>query len=219
MLAPSRVWTVVALVYAVFFGWYTSFGGPLSQEEIEGYLTVLAEAGADPERLAVWKQFMETDTGDDFAMLNAIEMRETPLPVEGAEPGESSQQVLARYTQPFLGRALLSAAHPVMLGQAAAPALDLWGIKGAESWSTGALVRYRSRRDLMEQAVYAGGLDIHDFKIAAMSKTIAFPLDPWFQLGDPRLVLALGLAVLGLLLHLRSLQGRARGSASRVVSD
>ncbi len=30
-------------------------------------------------------------------------------------------------------------------------ALDLWGIEGAEQWSMGGLVRYRSRRDLMEQ--------------------------------------------------------------------
>ena len=48
-----------------------------------------------------------------------------------------------------------------------------------------------SRRDLMEQAIFASTLDIHDYKIAAMEKTIAFPADPWFQLGDPRLLLAL----------------------------
>ena len=30
-----------------------------------------------------------------------------------------------------------------------------------------------------------------------MAKTIAFPLDPWFQLGDPRLVMALVLGLVG----------------------
>ena len=42
------------------------------------------------------------------------------------------------------------------------------------------------------------GTNIHDFKIAAIAKTIAYPLDPWFQLGDPRLVLALLLIIVGL---------------------
>ena len=44
---------------------------------------------------------------------------------------------------------------------------------------------------------------IHAFKIAAIQKTIAFPLDPWFQPGDPRLLLGSTFLVLGLLLQLR----------------
>ena len=83
MLVPSRVWTVLAVLYAAFFSWYTSFGGPLAPKEIDHYIEVLKERGSDPERLAVWKRFMETDTGDDFAMLNAIDLHDTPLEVEG----------------------------------------------------------------------------------------------------------------------------------------
>jgi hypothetical protein len=44
---------------------------------------------------------------------------------------------------------------------------------------------------------------IHAFKVAAIEKTIAFPLDPWFQLGDPRLVLAMLLLIIALLLQAR----------------
>ena len=40
----------------------------------------------------------------------------------------------------------------------------------------------------------------HDYKVAAIQKTIAFPIDPWFQLGDPRVVLALLLVAVGLIL-------------------
>ena len=36
-----------------------------------------------------------------------------------------------------------------------------------------------------------------------MRKTIAFPIDPWLQLGDPRLVLALVLGLLGCALSWR----------------
>ena len=62
---------------------------------------------------------MRSDTGDDFVILNALDLRDQPLQVAGVEPGETSEDVLARYSEPFLGKALLSAAHPVMFGAAA----------------------------------------------------------------------------------------------------
>ena len=161
----------------------------------------IARLQGDPARVDVWMHFMETDTGDDFVMINVIDMRETPLRVPGVEPGETSDEVVAKYTAPFLGQAFLSAAHPVMLGFAPAPAIDLWGLEGARNWDQGGLVRYRSRRDVLEQveSIRAeGGDGIHAFKIAAMEKTIAFPLDPRYQLGDPRFVFALVFAVIGL---------------------
>jgi hypothetical protein len=212
-MTPARVWTLLAAVYSAFFYWYTSFGGPLSSEEIERYVGLLRERGATAEQIPMWQQFMETDTGDDFAMLNVIELREVPLQVEGVAPGESSREVLSRYTSPFMRAAVLDAAHPVFMGTAAGDALDVWGIKGAEKWTMGALVRYRSRRDIMEQVLRTGDTGVHEFKIAAMSKTIAFPVDPWFQLGDPRLVLGLLFASLGLTYHLRSALKTSRGGS------
>ena len=205
-MQPSRVWVVIAMTYAVFFYWYTAFGGPLNDQEIEHALTVLGEAGMEPDRLEVWEQFMRSDTGDDFAMLNALDLRDQPIQVAGVEPGDTSQDVMARYTEPFLGKALRSAAHPVMYGTAASDAIDLWGIEGADQWTAGGLVRYRSRRDLVQQALFfsqqGDDMQVHQFKSAALEKTIAYPLDPWFQLGDPRLVLALVLVIIGLTIQL-----------------
>lgn len=202
MSRSARVWLVLALLYALFFGWYTSFEGPLTEDEITHYREALRPLlDADPDSRAAWLRFMETDTGDDFAMLNAIELRETPLSGPGIDPGDDSEEVLARYTRPFMASALLDAAHPLFFGSAAAPALDLWGIEGAAHWSAGGLVRYRSRRDLLEQAVRISqreGPPIHEFKVAAMAKTIAYPIDPFFHVGDPRLLLALLLLVAGL---------------------
>ncbi len=205
-----RKWIVLAVVYGVFFAWYTPFGGALQPDEIERYVRVLTENGADPVRLARWRRFMESDSGDDFAMANIMELREQPAPVEGAGPGESSDEVMRRYTEPFLGSAFSSAAHPVLFGEAAARALDLWGIDSAHSWTHAGIVRYRSRRDLMEQAIHAQGLDIHRFKIAALEKTIAFPIDPWIHAGDPRMLLALILLVIGLALELRGARAGAQ---------
>ncbi len=205
MSIAARVWLVLALVYAAFFSWYTSFGGPLTEEEIAHFTTLLEGLGDDPDRMQTWIAFMESDTGDDFAMFNAVHLRDTPTPGPGIEPGETSEEVMLKYGRPFLSRAFRRASHPVLAGTAAARPIDIWGIEGAEEWSQGALVRYRSRRDLLEHVeslgeAGLGGEDggIHRFKIAALEKTIAYPLDPWFQLGDPRLLLALILAIVGL---------------------
>ena len=209
----TRTWLVLFLLYFSFFSWYTSFSGPLTSAEIAHYRGVLeALSESTPESLAVWEHFMQTDTGDDWAMISVVDVSETPNPVEGVAPGESSEEVLDRYTEPFFASVVPGAAHPVLVGSAAAPAIDIWGIEGASDWSQGVVVRWRSRRDILrfiEDNVDASGkIAIHDFKIAAIEKTIAYPLDPWFHMGDPRIVLALVFAVIGL-----SVQVSARQSS------
>jgi len=213
--SPIRLWTALAVLYALFFGWYTSFGGPLRADEIERYVALLeSRPDMNPERIALLRGFMASDTGDDFAMLNNLDVREETQATDGVPEGLTPDEVLALYTEPFLGKAFASAAHPVLMGTAAAPAVDVWGISGADVWDSGGLVRYRSRRDLMEQIVFLSTLDtdIHAFKIAALEKTVAYPLDPWFQLGDPRLVLGLVFLVVGLGWHLRCARADAEAA-------
>jgi hypothetical protein len=60
-------------------------------------------------------------------------------------------------------------------------------------------MRYRSRRTMMEISTDPAFAGRHDFKLAALDKTIAFPVSPLLNPGDARLLLALALlvAVLG----------------------
>jgi hypothetical protein len=74
----------------------------------------------------------------------------------------------------------------------------MFGIEGVREWDQGAGMRYRSRRDLLEISSNPAFSGSHKFKIAGMRKSFAFPVDPWFQLGDPRFVLGLLFAVIGL---------------------
>ncbi len=191
------VWGLPAALYALFFFWYTSFGGPLTNDEIEAYMSILQERASSTE-LAGLRRFLEEDTGDDFVMVNAIEMRTSPQPLPGVLPGESSSDVLGRYMAYMWPALLTRACHPVLFGEAAADALDVWGIDNARAWSQAGLMRYRSRRDMMDIATNPAFQGPHEFKIAAMAKTIAFPVDPWMQAGDPRLILALVLLILAL---------------------
>lgn len=199
MTRTRWIWLVLAILYAAFFSWYTSFGGPLSDEEIDRYVTLIAEREdpPPPERLERLRRFLEEDTGDDFVMVNVIDMYDEPLPIEGVEPGETSEQVMDKYMAYMIPALVSRASHPVLYGTAANSAMDLMNADGMEKWTTGAGMRYRSRRDMMEITVNPAFRGSHDFKIAAMAKTIAFPVDPWFQLGDPRLVLALLFGLIG----------------------
>ena len=199
MTRTRWIWLVLVGLYAIFFGWYTSFEGPLSVDEIAHYMARIEsrEPPPSPERVTMLRKFMEEDTGDDFVMVNVIDMYETPLQIEGVQPGESSDEVLAKYMEYMLPELFARACHPVLYGQAASSVMDLMNAEGMEEWSAGAGMRYRSRRDMLEIATNPAFASSHEFKIAAMRKTIAFPIDPWSQLGDPRLVLALLLALIG----------------------
>ena len=193
----TALWLVIGLIYLAFFSWYTSFGGPLTSEEIDHYLSIMIEGGADDEQLDRMRRFMEEDTGDDFVMINVIDMYETPLQIEGVEPGETSDQVLDKYMEYMYPELFRRASHPVLMGTAASTAMDIMNADGMHHWTRGAGMRYRSRRDVLEISLNQEFLGAHEFKVAAMAKTIAFPIDPWFQLGDPRLVLALLLGLIG----------------------
>lgn len=206
MNSVKWTWTVCGVIYAAFFIWYTSFGGPLSDEEIERYMAYFERQAdrLDSEGLERMRHFMETDTGDDFVMINVIDMYDEPLQIEGVNPGETSDEVVGKYMA-YMYPALFSrASHPVIAGTAANVAMDLVNAPGMERWDQGAGMRYRSRRDLLEIATNPAFSGSHTFKVAAMEKTIAFPIDPWFHFGDPRLLLALTLGCLALGLSWRA---------------
>ena len=87
MTRTRWIWAVLGGVYTLFFYWYTSFGGPLTGEEVEHYMTLIERrdptpSPADLERI---RRFMEEDTGDDFVMVNLIDMYDTPMQIERGE--------------------------------------------------------------------------------------------------------------------------------------
>lgn len=212
MSKTGWLWLILTVCYAAFFSWYTSFGGPLSDEEIQMYLERLAQGDPEPAALERMRRFMQEDTGDDFVMVNVIDMYAEPLQIDGVEPGASSDDVLAKYMAYMYPALLRRASHPILFGEAANTAMDLMNADGMEQWTRGAGMRYRSRRDLLDIATNPAFAGSHQFKVAAMRKTIAFPIDPWFQLGDPRLVLALLLGLIGCALSWIFARRQAKGT-------
>ncbi len=202
MSARTIIWLLPALLYALFLLWYTDLKGPLDDAEVDAFLATMTANGSDPELIAFIGKFAREDTGKQFLMVNNIDYSEHPPDVPGAPPGESAEQLMGRYMEHMIPALLTRASHPVLTGSAVYPSMDLVGIEGAESWDTGALFRYRSRRAFLEIVTNPAFKGKHHFKTAALEKTIAYPIEPELYLGDPRVLLGLILLALTALVDL-----------------
>ena len=186
------------LLYGVFWFWYTPSGEPLTDEEISFYLDQIDSA----EGRARIESFAREDTGRSFYMLNALDLDESPGSIDGAPAGADGQQLMDLYMEHMLPALLARASHPVFFGAAVGKSIEVVGVENAETWDTGALVRYRSRRDLLDIVTNPDFRGRHHFKVAALEKTIAYPIETPFFPGDLRLLLGL-LAALLISLSLR----------------
>lgn len=179
-------------MYGAFCWWYTNTGGPLDVEEVARFAAAMRDGGGTPERIANLRRFMAEDDGRQFLMVNVLHLAAAPPPVPGAAAGESAPELLDRYMDYMYPAMFSRASHPVFSGGAVFGAMDLLGFDGhptAGQWTDAALVRYRSRRDLMEIALNAEFAERHPFKLAALEKTIAFPVSPGLYLSDGRVLL------------------------------
>ena len=204
------VWGVPAVLYALFCFWYTDCGGPLRADEIERYVTAFEGQGASAEQLAGVRRFLEADSGRQFLMVNVMDMADDPPDVEGAAPGESAQQLMNRYMEHMYRELLRRACHPVLMGLAVNRSMDLVGIEGAEEWTMAALMRWRSRRTMMEIVLHPEMRGRHAFKVAALDKTIAFPIETQLYLSDLRFLLGLMLLSGASLAHIATAGRRSQ---------
>jgi hypothetical protein len=210
MSKNKKNWLIISVIYAAFFSWYTNLGGELSAEEIEFFLAQVeknAEVNNRPfskDRYNHLKTFMEEDTGKQFIMVNNIDINENPGFVEGAKEGDTADDLLNRYMEYMTPALLKRASHPIFMGYVVNSSMDVFGIDNAETWDRAALMRYKSRRAMMEIATNPVFFGKHDFKIKALEKTIAYPVEPLLYLSDLRLLLFLIFLSLGLILQIRT---------------
>ena len=186
------LWSILAALYVGFRVWYDGGGRPLTPEEVQRYVAIFEERGVEPARVENLRKFLSDDDGRDFVMANFIHFQERP----------GAQEELDRYMAHMYPAMFRRASHPVLAGPVVAGAVDLWGIENAERWSMVGLVRYRSRRDLIEIATAPAFRDAYPFKVSSMAQTIAVPTQPFLSLGSPRWLVGGALVTLGALLQL-----------------
>ena len=196
MTRSMWLWLAAGASYAVFCWWYTNTGGALTDAEIEQFTQIMQERGTPPERIARMRRFMGEDDGDQFLMVNVIDVAREPVVPAHVPANETAADLLARYMAHMYPALAKRASHPTFAGEAIFSAMDLTGMDGidhAERWTDAAVMRYRSRRDILEISMAPEFADKHVFKVAALDKTIAFPVQPRIYLSDARLLLLLAL--------------------------
>ena len=205
MTSRRKLWLGSVLLYALFFSWYTDFGGPLTEAEIQAYIakTDNLDLGGHPSAREALLEFLRNDTGGQFLMFNAVDLAKDPPEIDGAPPNADAQTLVDLYMEHMIPALLSRANHPVVVGKSVANSLDLLGIEGAEAWSDGAIFRYRSRRTFIDIIGDPEFYRRHDFKLAGLEKTIAYPIEPRIYLGDLRLLLGLFILAITALLDAR----------------
>lgn len=194
-------WAIAVLVYLIFFSWYTNLSGPLSEAEIQKYISKLSEINptTSAEDIDNFTNFMRQDDGGDFYMVNYLDLNETPPFFEETGSDASSSDLMNFYMEYMYPAMLKRASHPVFFGDVSAKALDHIGAEESKEWDQVGIIRYRSRRDVMEISNNKIFSERHKFKSAALTKTIAIPVSSPL-IVDLRVIVFMFLMILTLLI-------------------
>lgn len=201
---PVWLWIVALALYGLFSVWYNNWRPPLSAAEIERHMSRFdspGTGGIEPERLAAVREFLEADDGREFFMVNLIRLQPGKIAVPGSEEKLPAPEVLQKYTGYFMPALFRRAGHPAFFARRAGGYVEAWGVEPDPGWSFAGMVRYRSRRDMIELATDPSFEPAHAFKIAAIASTLAFPAAPGMVFVGPRIWIAMLLALVAALGH------------------
>ena len=195
-------WSITIVLMLLFLIWHGAFEGPVTSAEIE-YFVERYQAQHPEADTTQLRQFLEEDDGKPIVMVNVIKLYGTPIEVNGQSFGVTSEETLSEYTSFVLPYLINRGSYPIYSGNAVLNTMEVWGIENAEEWSSGALMRYRSRRVMMQMVTDPLFDQFHDAKIAAIEKTISYPVTTVVSIGN--LDLTVGLALLSLALGIQLL--------------
>lgn len=191
-----------SLLYAIFLLWYVGFQKPLSKIEIDYYIKEYSKFNNSKAELIDLRNFLEKDTGKSFVMVNSILLKKKPDLVEGVKERDTSLQTLMNYYKPFMRKLLRRGGISIFQGRVAANSFDLINVENAEEWQISGINRFRSRRDFAEILIHPFFHEKHKLKFAALDKSIAYPVDPWFQMGGFPLTVGLAVALIAAVVHI-----------------
>jgi hypothetical protein len=193
-MTTMTIWGAALIIYALFWSWYVGLRKKVTAQEVEEVMQLFVGIeNFTSKQIEAVRHFLSNDDGKDFVMVNLLHLK---------HPAAESMKKLEAYQKVFLGALLRKAGHPVMIARAAASNLENVSCDHADDWTAAGMIRYRSRRDLMEMLPSTIGSAHHGLKLDALEKTLAFPASNWFILGGPRVVVALAIALIAALIQL-----------------
>ena len=193
MLTTTSLWVAAVSLYGLFWLWYVGIKGKLSSVEVEQYMKRFEAIQLSENKLSNLRYFLENDDGREWFMINLLELK---------SPKSESASILQNYSKIFMAAMFKRAGHPFLMGRAKAKNMENLHCDQADNWTMSATVRYRSRRDCAEIFLQTFGSEHHADKLAALEKTFAFPVTTTLLVGSPRVLVALGLALISALIQI-----------------
>ena len=171
-----KIWIWVPVLYVLFAAWYFNWQGPLGVEEIDRLMLDFDRLEGSKHTDAVtFRKFLEEDDGGEFLMLNLVQMKtgEVAHPVTG-EP-MSASDLIGEYFGPFAVSLIKRGGHPVFQARTIGSNIDSWNADHNVGFGVTAMMRYKSRRDIVELILDPAFVDAHIYKLAAIERTISYP--------------------------------------------
>ena len=176
MTRHHLIWIALAGLYAAFFAWHQPLKGPLTQDEIENYLQE-RDAGTAPDFASAqaFRSFLEADDGRPFFMVNLIELRPQAAYPEGyATDITSAADADTEYGRNVVQLLIRRGSYPLLQLTPHTVLLDSVGGQ-ADQFEHAVVVRYRSRRDLMDMVTSDAFKAAEVHKWASVERTLVAP--------------------------------------------
>lgn len=169
--------TSLLLALVAFYAWHTPWRGPLTDAEIDAFLANQAETGGmDWTDTEAFEAFLRNDDGRPFVMINLMEVRETAEYLEGQLSGADTTgaEAAAIYGQAVLPLLLKRGSYPVARATRYNTIINSVG-QSAGDFDSFAMVRYRSRRDLIDMLSSDAFVAAEVHKWASLENTLVAP--------------------------------------------
>jgi len=205
---PAGLLVLIAcfvILYVVFLVWYGGRGKPLSREEVEDFLKEMQKlAGkqgqaAELPLLDRFRDLAVSDDGKEYYMVNLQKFRKKALYPVGSPFNDDPMAADDRYNRAIIPLLLKHGGLPVFGSKVQGRFIHP---SGADDWDHVAMVRYRSRRDMLRMAIEVAGKGVDIHKWAALERTQVFPVRPVVSLFRVRTLVAAAFLVIALVLHL-----------------
>ena len=206
-----KIWILVPIVYGVFMLWYFNWQGPITAAEVDRYMAAFDEVkGSKHTDSATFRTFLEAYDGSEFVMLNQVQLHAGQIahPLTAKPIGASD--LVAGYFEPFALSLFKRGGHPVFQATTIGGNVDSWNAEANVGFGLTGMMRYKSRRDLIELILDPAFADAHIYKLAAIERTVSYPthVEISFALRPPITVLLVLILLASLAQNLSSLSNR-----------
>ncbi|MEM9476258.1 MAG: hypothetical protein AAGA71_13260 [Pseudomonadota bacterium] len=169
--------TSLLVALLAFYAWHTPLRGPLTDAEVDAFIATQAETvGTTWTDVSAFEAFLRSDDGRPFVMINLMEYRETAEYPEGyvMDADMTGAEAGTLYGQSVVLQLLMRGSYPVARAERHNTIINSVDQTAGE-FDSFAMVRYRSRRDLIDMLSSDAFQSAEVHKWASLENTLVAP--------------------------------------------